>query len=94
MSDESFYAPGHKLPKRQPQPGELLYEFYVERTKTRYRCELRTFPHGVEAQILSNDHGIITQLFRGPEARMFAIEWAEAERKAIQAGGPFEQVSS
>ncbi len=85
MSEEPFYAPGRKTKPRVSQPGELLFEFYIEPTRTRYRCELRTFAHGVEAQIFSNDHGIITQLFRGENARVFAIEWAEAERRAIEA---------
>jgi hypothetical protein len=85
MSDDSpFYSPGHRGKVRVPQPGERIYEFYVERTQTHYRCELRTYSHGVDAQILSNDHGIVSQLFRGVDARAFAIDWAERKRKAIE----------
>jgi len=41
MVDEPFYSPHRKAPVRQPKPGELLFEFYTERTKKFYRCELR-----------------------------------------------------
>jgi len=35
MPEEPFYTPGKKPPQaRQPKPGELLYEFHVERTRT------------------------------------------------------------
>ena len=54
MSDERpFYAPnGPADPPRQPQPGELLFEFYRERDHSRWRCELHTHPepYRVEAQ--------------------------------------------
>jgi hypothetical protein len=44
-------APKPAAPKGQP--GELLFEFHVERTHTFYRCELRDHgPYGVEAQFL------------------------------------------
>ena len=37
----------------QPTPGELLFEFHVERTHTFYRVELRDHGEfGVEAQFL------------------------------------------
>ncbi len=53
MSHEPFTTPGLKPTPRQPKPGELVDEFYVERTHTFYRVELRDHGKwGVEAQIL------------------------------------------
>jgi hypothetical protein len=50
MSDDErpFYAPnGPRTPSRQPQRGELLFEFYLERDHTRWLCELRQHPRAV-----------------------------------------------
>jgi hypothetical protein len=43
--DPEWFKP-HRPPSppRQPQPGELLFEFYRERDHTRWRCELRQHP--------------------------------------------------
>jgi hypothetical protein len=44
-----------KAPTRQPQPGELLFEFHVERTHRFYRAEVRDRGEwDVEAQILNH----------------------------------------
>lgn len=91
--DQPFYSPDlKKAPPRQPVPGELLFEFYVERTHTRWRCELRT--HGsisVEAQFLQNEELLISQNFparldptRTP--REMAIAWATEMRADIERG--------
>jgi hypothetical protein len=92
-NDEKFwFSPGHreKLAPRQLQPGELLFEFCVERTKKLYRVELRDHGEfGVEAQFLDPVDIRIARTFhqymdltRSPRA--MAIQWAEEERKAIE----------
>jgi hypothetical protein len=70
-----------KAPPRQPQPGELLFEFHVERTHTFYRVELRDRgAYGVEAQFLDSIDLRVAHLF---PSREMAIRWAEEERKAM-----------
>src|SRR6185436_12389641 len=58
MRDDDWYKP-HRPPDppRQPQPGELLFEFYRERDHSRWRCELRDHgdPYGVEAQCFQSE---------------------------------------
>ena len=95
MSDDEkpvLATPGLKLPVRQPKPGELLFEFYVERTHRFMRCELRDHgQYGVEAQFLEADGWLrLAQTFRDVldgdrliKARESAIAWAEDERKAM-----------
>ena len=79
---------------RQSVPGELLFEFYVERTKRFYRCELRDHgpEYGVEAQFLDPVDLVFARRFdprldpsRTPRA--MAIAWAQAERAALENGG-------
>jgi hypothetical protein len=42
MGDEPFYSPTAKpAPTRVAQPGELLFEFHLERTHRFDRVELR-----------------------------------------------------
>jgi hypothetical protein len=95
VDDEPFYSPNLKQPApRQPEPGELLFEFYVERTHTRWTCELRTHAFGgetvsVEACFLQNEEFFASRNFpahlnpmRSP--REMAIAWAHEERKAIE----------
>jgi len=77
-------------PVRQPQPGELLFEFYRERDHSRWRCELRDHGavYGVEAQFFRNE---VLEIGRRFDRRMdptrppreLAIQWAEEWRKAI-----------
>ncbi|HWF83599.1 MAG TPA: hypothetical protein VG222_02065 [Vicinamibacterales bacterium] len=55
MSDEPFYKPNRKPdPQRQPEPGELLFEFVLG--SDRWCCELRDHgdTYGVEAQFFLN----------------------------------------
>jgi len=92
--DDSFYSPFRKAsPARQPKCGELLFEFYVERTKKVYRCELRDHGdvYGVEAMFFDPLDLVISHCFdsrmnpaRTPRA--MAVAWAEEERKAIEMG--------
>lgn len=74
---------------RQPVPGELLFEFFVERAHRFYRCELRDHgAYGVEAQFFDPVELVRSRMFppqldplRTP--REMAIVWAELERDAI-----------
>lgn len=93
MTDDP-YASGHRPPApRQPQPGELLFEFYVERTHKFYRVELRDHGEfGIEAQFLDPVDVVIARTFRDDplfqrRARDMAIAWAKEERKALEEGG-------
>jgi hypothetical protein len=81
VSDEPFYSPTYRPPKRQPRPGELLFEF-VRADHVRVRVELRDHgAYGVEVQIFHNE-----ELFAGYRhpARALAVAWAERERKAME----------
>lgn len=75
----------YDAPKALPprgQPGELLFEFHVERTHTFYRCELRDHgPYGTEAQFLDPIELVIGRRF----TRELAVLWAEELRKDIEA---------
>jgi hypothetical protein len=49
MADDAWYSPnGRPAAPRQRRAGELLFEFYIEREKKFYRCEL--FDHGDDRQ--------------------------------------------
>ena len=95
MHDDDWYKP-HRPPEppRQPQPGELLFEFYRERDHSRWRCELRDHgdPYGVEAQFFQNEELLIGRRFdrtmsRDRTPREMAIGWAEEWRKGIEEEG-------
>ena len=75
---------------RQAQPGELLFDFL--RGHDRFRCELHGHvePYGVEAQVYRNEELLYGRWFdqrldptRTP--RDLAVQWAEEERKALEA---------
>jgi hypothetical protein len=85
MSDDPtpFYAPGHIIPKRQPNPGELLFEF-VRPDHMRVRVELRDHGEiGCEVQIFHNEEFRFG--YRHP-TRALAVAWAEKERQSIEKG--------
>jgi hypothetical protein len=96
MTDDDWYKPHHGAasdPPRQPQRGELLFEFYVERDHTRWLCELRQHPepYGVEAQFYRNEEFYSSRRFdqtmsgeRTP--REMAIAWAHESRRGIEEG--------
>jgi hypothetical protein len=94
VTNDPFYAPNQPpRPPRQPKPGELLFEFYVERTKKFWRCELRDHgPEcGVEAQFFDPVDLVFGRRFdprldASRPSRELAIAWAEQERKAIETG--------
>jgi len=84
MSDDEnaipFYSPHQpQAPPRQPQPGELLFEFGKD--TDRYRVELRD--HDVEAQYLVN--GELWQACRFFD-RAWATQWAERVRAEVLRG--------
>src|SRR5262245_1319771 len=95
MSDEydRLYALMPRAPARLSpgQPGELLFEFYVERTKKFYRCELRDHgpEYGVEAQFFDPVDLIFARRFdprldASRPSRELAIAWAHEERAALE----------
>ena len=95
MSDERpFYAPnGPPDPPRQPQPGELLFEFYRESDHTRWLCELRDHgdAYGIEAQFFRNEEFSSSRRFdrtmsSDKTPREMAIAWADEWRRGIEEG--------
>lgn len=83
MSDESYWTRGFWLPPRVAKPGELLFEFFVERTKKFYRCELRdhVLEYGVDAPILRPVDLVSARRFdprlnASRRSRELAIGWA------------------
>jgi hypothetical protein len=74
-------------------PGELLFEFHVERTHTFFRVELRDHGvYGVEAQSFDPIDPTICRTFHqrldpNQTPREMAIAWAVEERKVIEKGG-------
>ena len=78
-----FYSPHQPpAPPRQPQPGELLFEFFKD--SDRYRVELRDHGElGVEAQYLVN--GELWQACRFLD-RAWATQWAERVRVEVLRG--------
>ena len=80
--DQDFCLPGRRVPPRQPQPGEPLWQISVNNVT--WSCELRT--HGewaVEAQILCDGECVIGQRF---ETRTLAERWSKMYRQEIERG--------
>jgi hypothetical protein len=78
-------------PPRQPQPGELLFEFYRECDHSRWLYELRQHPepYGVEAQFYRNEVFDSSRRFdrtmsRELTPREMAIAWAHEWRKVLE----------
>jgi hypothetical protein len=70
---------------RQPQPGELLCEFYSASRWKFYRIELRDRgQYGLEVQVLDPVEMVFGHLF---PARALAVAWAAEQREAIEKGG-------
>ena len=83
MTDDPFAQPGHVPLAREPQPGELLFEFV--RGADQFRCELRDHgTAGVEAQFFQNGKSFAS---RGFDTRAEAVLWANLERPTIEKGG-------
>ena len=85
MADEPFTTPGHRPAPRQPQPGEPLFEFYLERDHARRLCELRDHGAcGIEAWFWQHEDFLYSRRF---DRRTLAVRWAEEERNYIEKGG-------
>jgi hypothetical protein len=84
--DQPLSASGRKpRPPRQPQPGEILFEFVREPNHAHIRCELRTHEGwGVEAQFWMNGESLISRRF---DRRALGVRWATIEREQIEKGG-------
>jgi hypothetical protein len=91
MSDDPFYSPTYKpLPARMAKPGELLFEFHLERTHRFYRVELRE--HGsvygprcnFSIQSIRFSAARFGRTWTRRGRREMAISWAEEERKAME----------
>jgi hypothetical protein len=75
-------------PKRQPRPGELLFEFEVG--AARWRCELRDD---------GDQGGVDAQFFKGNEfywsrrwpTRASAVLWAERQRTNLLGAAPGDE---
>jgi hypothetical protein len=93
MADDDWYKPHRPAqPARHPKPGELLFEFYLERDHSRWLYELRDDgeEYGVMAQFSQNEEFVTGRRFdRGMDPtrtpREMAVQWAEEERKHIEA---------
>ena len=91
MRQEDLLFNHKRQPPRQPQPGELLFEFLIG--PAHVRCELRDHgPAGIEATFYQDGELLTSRRFdprldptRPPRA--LAIQWAEAERRALEARG-------
>ncbi len=90
-TDPALLSGAKPRPPRQPQPGELLFEFFVGHD--RYRCELRDHgdAYSVEAQFfLNGDLGrartFASYMVPKNTARERAIHLAEQERPALERG--------
>jgi len=69
-------------PRVVPRPGQLLWEFRKDHVT--YSCELRYHGEwGVEAQILRDGDLCMRWRFN---TRALAVQWAEGERRDIEAG--------
>jgi len=83
MTDDPFYAPNlATAPRRQPQPGEKLFEFL--RGHDRYLCELRDHGvYGIEAQFWENEEFRYSRRFEtraavvDPFIATDAAQWAD-----------------
>jgi hypothetical protein len=91
MRQEDLLFNHKRRPPRQSQPGELLFEFPIG--TARVHCELRDHgPAGIEATFYQEGELLTSRRFdprldptRTPRA--LAMQWAEAERAALEAGG-------
>jgi hypothetical protein len=92
MADEPFSSPNHKpSQERQAQPGELLFEFYRERDKTRWRCELREYEYGCEAQFFRNEEFFESPNFTRSAGHPRTLAWAADTRNALESGGAMSE---
>jgi hypothetical protein len=79
---DPFYSPKFVPPRRQPTPGELLWEFRKDHVT--WSCELRFHgeSYGWEAQILRD--GDLFAAHGAFMTRAAAMQWADLEKNAIE----------
>ena len=83
MTEEPFYSPKHVIPKRQPQPGELLCEFVRGSDGAPMSIELRAHGENLfEVQLL--ERGEFYRSRSGFATRALAVNWAELERESME----------
>jgi hypothetical protein len=91
MRQEDLLFNHTRRPPRQSQPGERLFEFLLGTACV--HCELRDHgPAGIEATFYQDGELLTSRRFdprldpsRTPRA--LAIQWAEEERRALEASG-------
>ncbi len=92
MRQEDLLFNHKRRPPRQPKPGEQLFEFLIG--TARVHCELRDHRSaaGIEATFYQDGELLTSRRFdprldpaRTPRA--LAIQWAEEERRALEASG-------
>ena len=81
-NDHPYDVPGYRAAPCAPRPAEPLWE--LRRDRDTWACELQYHDErGVEVHILHNDNFRISQRF---STRALAAQWAEAERRVLDAG--------
>jgi hypothetical protein len=87
VSDEPFYAPNRKpAPAPQRKPGEVLIEFVRASDRAPKSCELKFHGESYSWEALSLERGDLFASHGGFVMRALAVQWAEAERTAIEKG--------
>ena len=88
VSDDPFYKPSRTPnPRRQPNPGELLFEFVRASDRAPMSCELHFHgeSYGWEVQFLERGE---LRYSHGPFVlRELAAHWADEQRKAMEKAG-------
>jgi hypothetical protein len=86
MRNEPFYSPNYKspAPSQERLKGEVLFEFFRASDRAPMSCELRFHgeSYGWEAVFL--ERGELFASHGGFGTKAQAVQWAEAERKAME----------
>jgi hypothetical protein len=85
LSDEPFYAPNRKpAPAPQRKSGELLFEFVRASDRAPMSCELKFHGESYGWEALFLERGELFASHGGFVTRGLAVQWAEAERSAVE----------
>ena len=84
MTDQPFTTPSRTVRRRVPRPAERLFEFVRLSNQAPMSCDLRFHgeSYGWEVQFLERDELMYRR--GGFATRAQAIQWAEAEREAME----------
>jgi hypothetical protein len=85
--DAPFYTPGLQLPPRQPKRGELLFEFVRASNRALISCELRFHGESYGWEVVFLERGELFYSHGAFITKGLAVQWAEVERKAMEAPG-------